>query len=157
MKLLQQMAATTVAALVLAGAALAQTPRYSYSSDGSEVTDSKTGLVWRRCPEGWSWVDSTCRIAPPTPTAYTYEEALARAQSQHGWRLPSVKEMSSIADRSRSNPAIDTTAFPATVAAQFWSSSPYAGGSYGAWDVDFNHGSVGYDYRHHSFQIRLVR
>lgn len=154
MKRLHYFAATTLAALVLTGTALAQTPRYSYSADGSEVTDSKTGLVWRRCAEGMSWGSGTCT---GTATTYTHEQALTRAQSQSGWRLPNIKELSSIVDRSRSNPAIDTTAFPATPSNGFWSSSPMAGGSDYARGVYFYDGGVGNYVRSNVRPVRLVR
>lgn len=43
-----------LASLCSAGSALAQA-RYSFSEDGAEVTDSKTGLVWQRCSAGQVW------------------------------------------------------------------------------------------------------
>ena len=69
MKRLHSLAATMLAALALTGTALAQTPRYSYSADGSEVTDSKTGLVWRRCAEGMSWSSGACTGTAATGAA----------------------------------------------------------------------------------------
>lgn len=143
----------------LAGAAQAQA-RYSYSADGSEVTDSKTGLIWRRCSEGQSWSAGTCI---GTATISTQENALYQAQGQTGWRLPNVKELSSLADKTRSNPAIDTTAFPATPSASYWSASPYAGdAAVKAWSVDFKDGYVRPYFRDGNglslyYLIRLVR
>ncbi len=136
-----------------AGPAQAQA-RYSTSSDGSEVTDTQTGLVWRRCSQGQSWSGTTCT---GTASTHTHEQALALAKTQTGWRLPNVKELSSLVDASRTNPSIDTTAFPNTPSDWFWSSTPYAGNSSNAWFVYFYIGVVSYDYRDYGFHVRLVR
>jgi len=129
--------------------------RYSYSADGSEVTDSKTGLIWRRCSEGQSWSAGTCSGAAAT---YTHEQALVQAQTQTGWRLPNIKELSSITDKSHINLAIDVTAFPATPPSSwFWSSTPYVKDASKAWDVDFYDGYASGDLRSNSYHVRLVR
>ena len=101
------------------GSALGQA-RFAYSQDGSEVTDNQTGLIWRRCSEGQSFSGGTC---VGVAANFTHEAALAHARSQTGWRLPNVKELASIVDRTRQNPAIDIAAFPATPCCA-WSSSP---------------------------------
>ena len=128
--------------------------RYSYSTDGSQVIDSTTGLTWQRCVAGMSWNGTTCT---GTAATYTHEAALAYAKTQTGWKLPNIKELGSIVDRTRSNPAIDITAFPATPAGYTWSASPYAGSSNGAWNVHFNNGGVNSYGRLNSFYVRLVR
>ena len=134
---------------------------YVISADGSEVTDQKTGLIWRRCAEGMIWDGATCA---GTAGTFTHEAGLARAASQAGstgiaWRLPNVRELASIADKSRSNPAIDPTAFPATPSFWFWSSSPYVGLSFSAWFVDFSDGVVNVSGLRFnvSLHVRLVR
>jgi hypothetical protein len=129
------------------------------SADGSEATDQKTGLIWRRCSEGMSWNGSTCA---GTASTFTHEAALQRAAAQAGssgiaWRLPNVKELTSIADKSRSNPAIDPAAFPATPANYFWSASPHVGDSTNAWYVFFSNGVVFASNRVNSYCVRLVR
>jgi hypothetical protein len=68
-----------------------------------------------------------------------------------------VKELSSIADKSRSNPAIDTLAFPATPANWFWSSSPCVGDANYAWNVNFYNGNVNGNLRYYAGYVRLVR
>jgi hypothetical protein len=74
------------------------------------------------------------------------------------WRMPHVKELEGIADRGRVNPAIDPTYFPNTPSSVFWSGSPYAYGSYYAWNVDFSNGyAYGYVDRYSSYSVRLVR
>jgi hypothetical protein len=51
-----------------------------------------------------------------------------------------VKELETLIDESRSNPAIDVTSFPNTPAKYFWTSSRVPSFSNFAWTVDFNHG-----------------
>ena len=138
--------------------------RYTASADGQEVKDNKTQLVWRRCPEGMTWSGDTC---DGSASAMSHQAALQQAASQAtgtgvAWRLPNVKELASIVDRSRSNPAIDPLAFPATPSNAFWSSSPYVGSSSGAWGVYFSIGYVFNGYRYNDFRsdgllVRLVR
>jgi hypothetical protein len=150
-------ATLTAMALLLAGASAQSQTRYTYSAAGDEVTDSKTSLIWRRCSEGQTWSGSTCT---GTAATYTHEQALAQAQSQAGtagWRLPNVKELTSIADKALVNPAIDSTAFPATPSNWYWSSTPYAGSSSDAWNVDFYYGYVSDSSRGNYFHVRLVR
>ncbi len=129
--------------------------------NGSEVTDSATGLIWRRCPEGMAVSSGTCTGIAGT---FTHEAALSQAAIQASstgtaWRLPSVKELSSIADKSRSNPAIDSVVFPNTPASYFWTSSPYVNGSEVVWGVNFISGHVsygGFRYATPNY-VRLVR
>jgi hypothetical protein len=91
-------------------------------------------------------------------TRLIFQQPLAQASSTGAaWRLPNVKELSSIADKSLSNPAIDSTAFPATPASWFWSASPYVGFSNYAWVVYFYNGYVYFSLRSLSYYVRLVR
>lgn len=129
------------------------------SNDGTEVTDQKTGLIWRRCSEGMIWNGFTCA---GTASTFTHEAAMQHAATQAisagvAWRLPNVKELPSIVDKNRYNPAIDTTAFPATPALPFWSASPYAGISTYAWRLNFYDGNVVGYYRINEYSVRLVR
>ncbi|MDT8335110.1 MAG: DUF1566 domain-containing protein [Desulfurivibrionaceae bacterium] len=58
-------------------------------------------------------------------------------------RLPNIKEMESLTDDSRYNPAIDRTFFPGVNASYYWSSASYAGSTANAWYVGFLDGCVG--------------
>ena len=140
---------------LLAAVALAYgADRFSYSNNGSEVTDSATGLIWKRCAEGMTWSGVSC-----TGPATKYKHKAALQLRINGWRMPNIKELASIVDRSKSNPAItDPSAFPNTpYDTFFWSSSPYVGYSEYAWYVDFNDGEVANNYRDNDFYVRLVR
>jgi hypothetical protein len=137
------------------------------SSDGQEVTDARTTLIWRRCPEGMTWNGSTCAGV----ASYSTQEAALRlavseaARTGVAWRLPNVKELASIADRSQAAPAIDALVFPATPAetvAAFWTSTPYRQDPRIGFFVNFNNGyagfSVGSAYlRASGAYVRLVR
>ena len=111
-----------------------------FSINGAEVTDKRTGLVWARCRVGESWNGTTCT---GVATTMSHETALQHAATQSGWRLPSVKELFSLADRGCSNPSIDLTAFPSFYHFQFyWSSSPKTGDTEYALGVNFIYGFV---------------
>jgi Protein of unknown function (DUF1566) len=138
---------------MLGGAAVAAGP-FTYSADGSEVTDTATGLVWRRCSEGQTWSGVTCT---GTAATYTHEGALTQAKNQAGWRLPNVKELSSLVSLDRITPSIDIAAFPNTASNLYWTSSPYAGNASGAWVVYFGYGDVSSDGRTYVNYVRLVR
>lgn len=131
-----------LAALVMGLAAVvpAQSQsRYAYSADGAEVTDAQTGLIWRRCTEGQTWMNSTCTGGL---TVFGHERALAHAMTQSGWRLPNVKELTSLVDTGSVRPAINAAAFPGTPTAVYWSSTPDVQLPTSAWSVDFALGTV---------------
>jgi hypothetical protein len=44
-------------------------------SNGSEVKDIKTGLIWQRCSVGQMWANNQCY---GTPQSYTWSEALQK-------------------------------------------------------------------------------
>ena len=131
--------------------------RFSYSNDGSEVTDNTTGLIWKRCAEGMTWSGVSC-----TGSATKYIHKAALQLGINGWRLPNIKELASIVDRSKSNPAItDPSSFPNTpYDTNFWSSSPYVSSSVNAWGLNFGDGSVNGSNRRddgNNDYVRLVR
>lgn len=135
--------------------------RYIISADGSEVTDNTTGLIWRRCAEGMTITTNDCS---GTATAFSMDQALGWAKKEaqitgKPWRLPSLKELQSIVDSNRCNPAIDTDAFPGTPGSPFWSAPPATDEPAYAWGVNFDYGYVDYGSEHNSagYRVRLVR
>jgi hypothetical protein len=129
------------------------------SVDGLTVADTKTNLTWKRCAEGMTLVGTSCT---GTATSFTHDGALQQAAGSGGWRLPNVKELSSIVDINAINPAIDSVTFPATPPSLFWSSSPYVTSPSSAWVVDFGVGVVGgtgtlRNDTAHPYFVRLVR
>jgi hypothetical protein len=155
------LAASLSAAAISAHAACPSWPNAErFTISGEEVTDTRTGLVWKRCSEGQTLSGNSCT---GTAATYTHEQTLARAQiantanSATGWRLPHVKELASLADKGCLSPAIDSTAFPGTPSSWYWSSSPYVGNSGNAWSVNFLNGYVDSNGRGYGSQVRLVR
>ena len=101
------------------------------NKDGT-VTDRSTGLIWQQKDDGTkrSWQKAL---------AYCENLELPAQNSQKDWRLPNIKELSTIIDRSSNNPAINTTFFPLkNQQDQRWSSTVKELSQTGAWYVKFN-------------------
>ena len=117
---------------VLAGVATWAMAAKTYSDNGDgTVTDPTTGLVWMRCSMGQVWDGTTCTGEAKT---YTFDEANALTgkvtfAGKGDWRLPNIRELLTIVDRSVDRPAIDMVAFPNTSASDFWSASADSGSS----------------------------
>lgn len=133
--------------------------RYAAAAEGQEITDNKTGLTWRRCTEGMLWKKTTC-----TGKAIfsNQADAAAAAKSASGadaeWRLPTLKELSSIAsarEAEEGKAAIDPKAFPGTPVGRFWTSSSIGPGYF--MFVAFTDGSAGEAARASPGAVRLVR
>jgi hypothetical protein len=132
---------------------------YTVSSDGT-ATDTRSGLMWKRCAEGQIWIASLCN---GSATGYSWKLALTQAAGSgfaghSDWRLPSVKELSTLIEPCRASPAINDSVFPATPSSYFWSGSPLAGYSNRAWVVGFSSGGAFDDFsRSFDGSVRLVR
>ena len=130
---------------------------YIDEGDGT-VTDSRYGLMWKQCAEGLS--GANCQTG--SAQTFTWANALAHAEASTfggytDWRLPNVKELSSLVEDCRVSPSINTNLFPNTPSNRFWSGSPFAYDSLSAWGVDFGNGSADHGYRSGSGRVRLVR
>ncbi len=129
--------------------------RFAVSANGKEVADGQTRLVWQRCAVGQSWDGKTCagKAAKLTlANAKAIGDTLAPA-----WRLPTREELTSIVDKTRSKPAIDGAAFPATPPSMFWALRPDSSDALNAWLVDFSKGHVFGNNRKGGYFVRLVR
>ncbi len=115
----------------LAAAGMPNVESYD-TSDANVVLDRVTGLSWQRVLD---------------PNAYNmrrsndYCGALMLAGHQD-WRLPSMIELVSIADTSRTDPAADPVAFPGTPSVPFWSSQTDITNTGLGWYVSFKTGGV---------------
>lgn len=135
--------------------------RYTISTDGQEVQDNQTGLIWRRCVEGMNW-DGQQNTCDGRESTYTHEQAFQRATSEANrtgvvWRLPNIEELFSIVDVNHYNPCVDVSAFPGTPPRSTWSSTPYTTFQGQAWNVLFYFGDVEYGARSSPQVVRLVR
>jgi hypothetical protein len=73
------------------------------------------------------------------------------------WRLPSRRELLTIVDNGRFNPAVDTGHFPDASGSNYWTASTYADLVGSAWQVYFKYGEVSPSDKGQSNQVRLVR
>ena len=94
---------------------------------GGLVRDTLTQLVWQQQASSttmnWAAAKTYCSSAGS------------------GFRLPTVKELVSLVDLAvTSGATINQTAFPGTPAEGFWTSSPWPGSPYYAWNVNFLNG-----------------
>ena len=75
----------------------------------------------------------------------------------NNWRVPTLKELTTIVHKGVHSPAIDSNYFPNTKSSGSWSSSPYASSSSYAWVVYFNYGGDDGGTRGYDYAVRLVR
>ena len=135
------------------------------------VTFKATGLTWQKCSVGQTWTGDTCS---GDAIGMTWNDAMKLSNSFAGyndWRLPTKEELitlvfcsdgeydadgSCINYETVTNPTINSVYFPNTQSF-YWSSSPNADGSSGAWSVYFYVGFSSYGSNDVSFFVRLVR
>ena len=111
---------------------MAATDVWVANGDGT-VTDVATGLMWQQQDDN---------ILRNHANAITFCQNLSLA-GQADWRLPNIKELTSLVDYRQFNPAIDVAAFPNTSSSSsYWSASSRASSSSSAWVVDFVFGGV---------------
>lgn len=129
--------------------------RYQLLNDNTEVKDTQTGLIWQRCSLGQTWSGTSCT---GTAATYNWANALQTAKNMgNDWHVPNVKELDSLVEEACYDAAINETYFPNTVSHYYWSSSPYANGSSGAWVVYFSYGDDSTGHKSNSYYVRLVR
>ena len=146
--------------------------RYTDNLDGT-VMDEATGLTWTKCSIGQLWegnapedgADDSCS---GTALAYNWKGALDIAQTANDvnylgasdWRVPNVKDLGSLLENACSSPPINTSMFPSTANANYWTSSPYGatGLDLEAWYVGFqSRGEILHEMKSRLYNVRLVR
>jgi hypothetical protein len=127
------------------------------------VVDTKTGLMWMRCPLGYTWDTNTCTRDEKKTAEFTWPDAVAAAGNHtsfagyQDWRLPNRKELASIVEGACFDPAINLSIFPSTEAKGYWSSTPNNFNPDFAWAVNFINGDHVSTSRTNLFGVRLVR
>lgn len=140
-----------------------QTPTDEFTlHDDGTLTDHRTGLMWKRCLAGQS--GEFCQEG--TPDAMRWSDALLHAANSEfadytDWRLPNIKELSTIVEYACFEPAMNFELFPSYFGDQVnivvWSSSMSALNTANAWAVNFRNGGDFWTYKYEENYVRLVR
>lgn len=126
--------------------------------DGT-VSDPVRGLTWMRCSLGQTWVNQSCE---GDASELNWQQALQAAHgllyaNKLGWRVPNIKELSSITERSCVRPAINEILFPNTPSDDFWTSTPSVQDPSRAWVIAFFNSSNSLKQKNLFVFTRLVR
>jgi hypothetical protein len=122
-------------------------PRFTDNGDGT-VTDNLTRLIWLKntsCPGGTNWSDALT-FANSLYDGWTGDPGggdcgLSDGSSVGEWRLPNRKELLSLIDLGRCNPALPSGyPFTGVQSYYYWSSTTNAGYPGFAWYVDLYDG-----------------
>jgi len=140
--------------------------------------DKVTGLTWEvKTPGGlrasdmsYSWYQpderinggdvgkkGDCESKACDTKSYIEQINQMKLCGYNDWRLPTRRELLSIVNNGRFNPAIDTRFFPNTMADYYWTSSPYQDHRRFAWQVYFFYGESKPDEKILARPVRLVR
>ena len=116
-----------------------------FTKSGNVVTDNVTQLQWQ----------DNETVSKTWTGAIDYCEAL-NLDGHNDWRLPNKKELLSIVDYSRYDPAINPVLTTPT-SYDYWSSTTHANDTSSAWIVYFYDGRTSYKYKSATFHFRCVR
>lgn len=119
----------------------------SGAKNWAAVLDNTTGLMWDVGEyAAMNWSDAKAHVKK------------LRTAGLKGWRLPTVQEFVAILDYSRSNPAIDTKAFPNCKSDWYWSGTvDVSFPSAYAWFVYLRYGNVYRSNQPNHAYVRAVR
>ncbi len=117
--------------------------RFTINDDGT-IFDKQTGLYWMRCNLGQTWENGICS---GDALRLKWHEALANTGSfefanKTNWRIPNIKEMSSIIEQQCTDPSINIRVFDKHISYPYWSSTPVMHPQSHAWSVNFQNGEV---------------
>jgi Protein of unknown function (DUF1566) len=97
--------------------------RYTSPATGT-VLDTRTRLTWQQ------------KSSPAVTLGAAGSACFNLVLPGTGWRLPTVKELLTLADTARDN-GLDSTAFPSEPLGAYWSGTPVAGRPSDGWFATF--------------------
>jgi len=119
-------------------------PRFTDNGNGT-VTDNLTGLIWLKnanCFDIRSWATALTDAS----MLNSGECGLTDGSVEGNWRLPNVREMQSLVDYERSNPALPSShpfsGVPSNDSNYYWTSTTFQPYTSNAWLVRLIFGSV---------------
>ncbi len=95
--------------------------RFIIASDEQTVTDTRTGLVWKRCVEGRRYLMKACLGDTRLIDGDSIAHFVAREAAPDGWRLPTGQELGTIIESIYPEPemkleyVVDLDVFPSPV------------------------------------------
>ena len=102
---------------------------FTTTSNSETVTDNITHLIWQRnLPSTYAGCTGTSGALCAHSEAVNYCDSLNSsnfAGFNEGWRLPTARELGTIIDYGKTNPAIDSEIFPDTPGQLFWTANVY--------------------------------
>jgi hypothetical protein len=165
----------------ITGVGANKTSAFALSSlaSGACVQDSVTGLVWESktasglhaAASTYTWLGTgtinggasgTANAGVCSASGCDTEKFVAAVNLEatcgfSDWRLPTADELNGIVDAGVATAPTIRPQFANQAAAAYWTMSPKAGDSLGAWAVDFNSGAVGALAKSSANRVRLVR
>lgn len=108
------------------------TPTEKFLDAGTGViTDLRFGLMWSACTFGQTFLQDNGSCSGDGENMETWSDALSSQNilneneyaGYQDWRLPNIKELSSIVERACRNPAIRADIFPDSINAVYWTNT----------------------------------
>lgn len=137
------------------------TARFVSEDDGTTV-DQLTQLMWQRCPIGQTWAGQGCTgeaMRLNWPDGLAAAERMNRTGSHfyNDWRVPSLRELATVAERRCTRPRINLQVFPGTPPAGFWTSTASLQDKGQVYSLDFDAGGIRQVAHDAALHVRLVR
>lgn len=126
------------------------------ASSWSFVRDDVTGRIWEKRTDDGSIHDKDHLYT--FKEAEVYVETLNRVKygGRSNWRIPTLKELSTIIDFDESVPSVNTRLFPDQHPSFYWSSTLFLDDPDYAWGVMFHQGEAYNHYKRIRFFVRAV-